>query len=37
MLKNMANEYSGGFETLEVWKVARTFRNSIHDVVNSFS
>lgn len=33
----MANEFSGGFETLEVWKVARTFRTSISDLVNSFS
>lgn len=33
----MANEFSGGFETLEVWKLARAFRNSISDLVNSFA
>jgi four helix bundle protein len=37
MLKNMAKEFSGGFETLEVWKVARVFRKSISALVNVFS
>ncbi len=33
----MTNEFSRGLETLEVWKVARAFRNTINDLVNSFS
>jgi four helix bundle protein len=32
----MTNEFSGGLETLQVWKVARTFRSTINDLVNSF-
>jgi len=32
----MTNEFSRGLETLEVWKVARTFRTTINDLVNSF-
>lgn len=37
LLKNMSNEFYGGFETLKVWKVARTFRSAINDLVNSFT
>jgi len=33
----MSNEFSGGIESLEVWKVARAFRNHISDLVNSFN
>ncbi len=33
----MANEFSRGFETLEVWKVSRIFRNNINNLVNAFS
>jgi four helix bundle protein len=36
MLKNMASEFSGGLETLKAWKVARTFRNTINNLVNTF-
>lgn len=32
----MTTEFSGGLETLKVWKVARSFRSSIHTLVNSF-
>ena len=37
MTENMTNEFSGGLETLKVWKVSRSFRNTINDLVNSFS
>lgn len=33
----MSNEFTGGLETLKVWKVARSFRSTINDLVNSFS
>lgn len=33
----MSTEFSGGLETLKAWKVARTFRNTIYNLVNSFS
>jgi four helix bundle protein len=37
MPTNMSNEFSGGIETLEVWKASRIFRNKINDLVQSFS
>jgi four helix bundle protein len=37
MPKIMSTEFSGGIETLKAWKVARTFRNTIYDLVNAFS
>ncbi len=37
MLKNMSKEFSGGLETLKAWKVARAFRSTINNLVNSFS
>ena len=33
----MSNEFSGGLETLKVWKVARSFRSAINDLVYSFT
>jgi four helix bundle protein len=33
----MTNEFSGGLETLKVWKMARSFRSTINDLVNSFT
>jgi four helix bundle protein len=33
----MSTEFSGRLETLKAWKVARAFRNTIYNLVNSFS
>lgn len=32
----MSNEFKGGFETLEVWKEARAFRNKISQIIKMF-
>lgn len=33
----MSSEFFTGIETLKVWKVARSFRSTINDLVNSFN